>query len=294
VIDISEFVFETLREDGETVLSRARRDGKPSSILVLAPLTKYPALKTLSRLEHEYALREKLAADWAARPLALIQYEGRLVLVFEDPGGMPLHQFVGQPMELSQFLRLAIGLIEAVGRLHECGLIHKDLKPANILVDSATGNVWLTGFGIASPVPRQHQAPEPQEEIAGTLAYMAPEQTGRMNRSIDSRSDLYAYGVTLYEMLTGMLPFDVTDPMEWLHCHIARPPIPPSRRLEGIPEPLSAMVMKLLAKTAEERYQTAGGAEADLRNSLACWESFGWIRPFPPGTTIIVRVPMIF
>ena len=135
----------------------------------------------------------------------------------------------GRPWEVAQFLRIAIALAGALRRVHERGLIHKDIKPANILVDVASGGVWLTGFGIASRLPRERQAPDPPEVIAGTLAYMAPEQTGRMNRSIDSRSDLYALGVTFYEMLTGALPFTAADPMEWVHCHIARQPVPPER-----------------------------------------------------------------
>ncbi len=172
-------------------------------------------------------------------------------------------------MELDAFLRLAVGLSAALGQVHGRGLIHKDIKPANILVNAATGQVWLTGFGIASRLPRERQAPEPPEFIAGTLAYMAPEQTGRMNRSIDSRSDLYALGVTLYQMLTGSLPFTASDPMEWVHCHIARQPVPPSERVANVPAPVSAIIMKLLAKTAEERYQTAAGVESDLRRCLA-------------------------
>src|SRR6202034_502264 len=127
----------------------------------------------------------------------------------------------------------------------------------------------------------ERQAPAPPEVIAGTLAYMAPEQTGRMNRSIDSRSDLYALGVTLYEMLTGELPFAASGPMEWVHCHIARQPAPPDERVAGIPGPLSAIVMKLLAKTAEDRYQTADGLAVDLRKCLAQWESHRCIGSFP-------------
>ena len=141
----------------------------------------------------------------------------------------------------------------------------------------------LTGFGIASRLSRERQAPEPPETIAGTLAYMAPEQTGRMNRSIDSRSDLYALGVTLYQMLTGVLPFTAADPMEWVHCHIARQPVPPSERLKNLPGSVSAIIMKLLAKTAEERYQTAAGVESDLRRCLAEWEARGHIDEFPLG-----------
>src|SRR5215831_3927617 len=131
----------------------------------------------------------------------------RVLLFLEDSGGEPLARLVGAPMDLGRFLQLAIALSGAVARLHASGLIHKDIKPSNVLVSPTTSMVWLTGFGIASRVPRERRSPAPPEVIAGTFAYMAPEQTGRMNRSIDVRSDLYALGVTLYEMLTGTLPF---------------------------------------------------------------------------------------
>jgi hypothetical protein len=187
----------------------------------------------------------------------------------------------GQPLDLKRFLRIAIGLATAIGRVHRQGLIHKDIKPANVLVDDA-GNVWLTGFGIASQFKNERQAPAPPEVIAGTLAYMAPEQTGRMNRSIDTRSDLYSLGVTLYQMLTGELPFVAADAMEWVHCHIARQPTPPDS--SEFPAPLSALILRLLAKTVEERYQTAAGLEADLRRCLVEWETQGHIDPFPLGS----------
>jgi hypothetical protein len=190
---------------------------------------------------------------------------------------------LGRPIEVMEFLRIAIPLAAAVGRLHARGLIHKDLKPANILVDTASSSAWLTGFGIASRLPREHQMPPPPEIIAGTLAYMAPEQTGRMNRSIDSCSDLYALGIVFYEMLTGALPFTAADPMEWVHCHIARQPAPPNARVAAIPGPLAALVLKLLAKTADERYQTAEGLAADLQHCLTEWQTTDSIAPFPLG-----------
>src|ERR1700722_7919738 len=251
---------ETLIEDGEFVLYRhwSSSNGLRHSTLVVAPVREHTDPRSLRRIEHEYSLRTELDPAWAARPLALSAYQGRSALVLEDPGGEPLGRLVGRPMELGQFLRLAIGLSAALARVHQHGLIHKDIKPANALVDAATGRAWLMGFGIASRVPRERQSPEPPEFIAGTFAYMAPEQTGRMNRSIDSRSDLYSLGVSLYEMLTGGLPFTASDPMEWVHCHIARQPITPGERA-AVPELLSNLTMKLLAKNAEERYQTASG-----------------------------------
>ncbi|WP_247992260.1 trifunctional serine/threonine-protein kinase/ATP-binding protein/sensor histidine kinase [Bradyrhizobium sp. 186] len=261
-------------------LYRGSGDGLAPILLATA---EEASLACVERLEHEYALKAELDAAWAARPVALTHYNDRLTLVLEDPGGAPVDRLLGRPLDVLPFLRIAIPLAGVLRQVHEQGLIHKDIKPANILVDAASGGVWLTGFGIASRLPREHQDPGPPEVIAGTLAYMAPEQTGRMNRSVDSRSDLYALGVTFYEMLTGQLPFTATDPMEWVHCHIARQPVPPSERDAGIPGPLSAIVMKLLSKTAEERYQTAAGVEADLRRCSAEWESRGRIDPFLLG-----------
>ncbi len=273
-------------EDGDRVFCRGWRDGADgdrNTVLVVLPAAEHPTLDSLNRLAHEYELKDDLDDAWAARPVALTRYNDRMTLVLTDPGGAPLDRLLGRPLDVSHFLRIAIPLAGALGQVHERGLIHKDIKPANILVDSASGGVWLTGFGIASRLPREHQAPAPPEVIAGTLAYMAPEQTGRMNRSVDSRSDLYALGVTLYEMLTGTLPFAAADPMEWVHCHIARRPAPPDERVASVPAPLAAIVTKLLAKTAEDRYQTATGLASDLRRCLAEWEATGRIEPFALG-----------
>jgi hypothetical protein len=274
---------ETLWEDGELVLSRGVWDRESFPLLAAMPSSAQPLPETLARLQHAYALRDELDPAWAARPLRLVTDMGRLTLLSEDPGGEPLLRLLGQPWEITSFLRFAISLAAALARLHERGLIHKDIKPANILVNKATWAVWLTGFGIASRLPRERQAPGSTEAIAGTLAYMAPEQTGRMNRSIDSRNDLYARGVTLYETITGSLPFSASDPLEWIHCHIARPPTPPSERAHGIPGPIEAIILKLLAKSPEDRFQTAAGLEADLRTCLTAWEAHRRIDSFPIG-----------
>ncbi|QNI34606.1 sigma 54-interacting transcriptional regulator [Alloacidobacterium dinghuense] len=275
---------EAVRKDEEFILYRDEHTNQPGSrsVLRLVPASLHPALETLKKIEHEYSLRDELDPAWAVRPLALSDHRGQTALLLEDPGGETLDQFLSEPMQITRFLRLAVGLATALSGLHKKELIHKDVKPSNVLVDPA-GHVRLMGFGIASRLPRERQAPKPPEFIAGTLPYMSPEQTGRMNRSIDSRSDLYSLGVTLYEMLTGDLPFAASDPMEWVHCHIARQPMPPGERINGIPGPVSAIIIKLLAKTAEDRYQAAYGVERDLQHCLAELETQHRIDEFPLG-----------
>ena len=295
MLELPRYVLEALRKDEEFILYRGRSQDDPSQVLVLSPVAEYPRSESLKRLEHAYSLKEELDPSRSARPIGLARHWDRIVLVLEDPGGNPLDQFGGfgetrptgapaaHALDLGFCLRVGVNLANAIGHLHRRGIVHKDIKPANVLVNSTTGQVWLTGFGIASRLPRQRQSPDAPEFLEGTLAYMAPEQTGRMNRSIDSRSDLYSLGITLYEMLTGSLPFTASDPMEWVHCHIARKPVPPCERLKNVPLPVSAIIMKMLAKTAEERYLTAAGVESDLRRCLADWETRGRIDEFPLG-----------
>jgi PAS domain S-box-containing protein len=283
LFDLTRYSLQQVQRDSEFVLFRGRHleeaDGR--SILVRAPASDHPSPACLKKMQEEYALRSELDPTCVIRALAFAQAHGRPVLVLEDPGAMPLDAFLNGAMETAQFLRLAITITKALGHVHSRGLVHKDIKPANILVNAACDHGWLTGFGIASHLPRERQAPDPPEVVAGTLAYMAPEQTGRMNRSVDSRSDLYALGVTFYEMLTGTLPFTAFDPMELVHSHIARKPTPPCEKLTTVPSALSAIIMKLLAKTAEERYQTAAGLQSDLLSCLTQWQSRRFIEEFP-------------
>lgn len=282
----SEYVLEPIREGAEFTLFRGGHHGNPMPLLVVTPSREQPLPQTLQRLKHEFSLATELDPAWAAKPIDLTRHEGRTILVLADPGGEPLDRVLGAdkapPLHLPHLLRVAINLSTALGHAHQRGLIHKDLKPENVLVDDG-GHVWLTGFGIASQLLRERQSPAPPEIIAGTLAYMSPEQTGRMNRSMDTRSDLYSLGIVLYQMFTGALPFAAADPLEWVHCHIARQPIAPANRRD-LPEMLSAVIMRLLAKNAEERYQTAAGLEADLRRCLSEWQSHGRVAPFALGT----------
>jgi PAS domain S-box-containing protein len=288
VPDLTQYSLEQVKIDAEFVLYRGRYRGleeaNPTTILVSFPVSDHPLPATLRRMMEDHALRSTLDPAYVARSLSLLHPQtARPMLILEDRDAVPLDCVAGGAMEIERFLRFAISVTAAMGHVHSRGLVHKDIKPANMLVNAARDQVWLTGFGIASRLPRERQLPHPPEVVAGTLAYMAPEQTGRVNRSIDSRSDLYALGVTFYEMLTGSLPFTANDPMELVHCHIARKPTPPHERRTTVPKALSAIIMKLLAKTADERYQTAAGLQSDLAGCLAQWQSQQRIEEFPLG-----------
>ena len=203
-MDLSGYTLETLHQDREFVLFRGCGTTSPTpdppSVLVIVPSVEHPAADRVRMLQHELALQAELDSSWAVRPLALSHFQGRPALILEDQPGESLARLLARPpvshpfsehpsaepaLELGLYLRLAARLAGTLGEVHRRGIIHKDVKPANILVNPATDQAWLTGFGIASRLPRERQAPEPPETIAGTLAYMAPEQTGRMNRSID-------------------------------------------------------------------------------------------------------------
>ena len=269
-------VAQMLREDDQFVLLRAVRDADSLPVLVLSARQDRPAC--LARLEHEYALRAELDAAWAATPLALLHSGSALVLVLADSGAAPLAFTAGCPLPLAGFLRTAGAIAAALAGLHRHDMVHKDLRPEHILVDPVDASVRLTGFGIAARLCSL--APAPDDQISGSFAYMAPEQTGRMNRPIDTRSDLYSLGVLLYQLLCGELPFAASDPMQWIHCHVAREPPPPQQRWTAADPTCAAIVLKLLSKTAEQRYQSASGLHADLLHCLATLEATGQVEPF--------------
>ncbi|MCK1595035.1 ATP-binding sensor histidine kinase [Bradyrhizobium sp. 164] len=276
---------EVLSQEGDILLRRITRqitNTDPSTPITVLAASERTA-PNFDGLTREYALAEYLDRNWALRPLELLREHGQTTLILEDPGGELLSHLLDEPYGAERFLRLAIDITSAVSKMHQRGLVHKDIKPSNLLVNSRDGKIRLTGFGVASRVPRERQPPEPPGFIAGTLAYMAPEQTGRMNRSIDSRSDLYALGVTFYQMLTGSLPFNAVDAMELIHCHIARQPALLDNLVPSLPPAISAVVDKLLAKAAEDRYQTAAGLKRDLQRCLTDWETRRWVDPFPLG-----------
>lgn len=271
--------FETLRQDAEFVLSRSRLAGQ----LRLTLVSERPSPGALARLEHEHELACELDESFAAPSSGLVYELGRPSLLLADPGGELLSSRVGRPWSIADALRVGVGLARALERMHERGLVHRDVKPDNLLVDVASGRVWLLGFGIAARARRGRLAPEDPDIVSGTLAYMAPEQTGRVNRSLDARTDLYACGVTLYELLTGALPFEAADANEWLYAHVAKAPIPIERRTPTVPSAVADIVKKLLSKAPEARYQSATGLAIDLQRCLAAWERSGDIPPFELG-----------
>ncbi len=267
-MDLSRYRLVRVREDPELILYRGYPAQDGASILALMPNPRHVTSTYLQQLEHEHSLSEELKSEWAIRPFALVRHERRTALLLEDPGGIPLAASVGKPMEVSRCLTVALAVTAAIRQVHQHGLIHRNIKPGNIFIDEL-GGVRLTGFGFATRLPRERQALVSPDLLPGTLTYMAPERTGRVNRSTDTRSDLYSLGVTLYEMLTGAPPFVTADPMEMIHCHIARQPPAPSEKVAGIPPVLELIVTKLLAKNTEDRYQTAAGVEFDLNRCLS-------------------------
>ncbi|HEX3764422.1 MAG TPA: ATP-binding sensor histidine kinase [Kofleriaceae bacterium] len=276
-------VTELLHKSDRVSVYRAvhEPDRVPVILKVLDPRRCRP--RDLAQLKNEYALGTSLHTEAVVTPLALEIDRETPTLVLADFGGEPLARQLGAPMALDRFLPLAVRIAEALAALHHQEIIHKDLKPQNILINPRTSEVKLADLGLASRLPREAQPPRAPELIEGSLPYLSPEQTGRMNRALDSRSDLYSLGVTLYELLTGRLPFDAKDALEWVHCHIARIPHPPSELIASVPPIVSAIVMKLLAKMPEERYQTAHGVAADFTRCFTQWHRRGTVDRFPLG-----------
>jgi len=237
----------------------------------------------VDRLRNEYEVGRTLKGLAVVEPLALSSFEGRPALELEDFHGVSLDRVMGQPIPIAAFLTLAAQVARVVADVHRRGVIHKDLKPHNILLDHESGQVRIGDFCIAARIAREQSTPWAARLIEGSLPYVSPEQTGRMNRSIDSRSDLYSLGVSFYQLLTGRLPFEATDAIGWVYSHVARKPPPPDAIRPSIPGVLSDIVLKLLAKVPDERYQSASGLVHDLERCLQETRDTGKIAPFPLG-----------
>lgn len=271
--------FEVIAQGGSAHVYRARRVADALPVVFKAMRMERPSTSALTRFRHEYLLARGHGCEGVVRALSLHSVGHRLAIAFEDSGGKSLaRHFVEEPPALEVFLKLARQIAAALGELHQADIIHKDLNPSNIVWNSQSDKLELIDLGISTRLSRQLISSQAPHKVEGTLAYLSPEQTGRMNRSVDRRTDFYALGVTLYELLTGVLPFKHRDPLEMFHAHLAVTPPPPSTYRSDVPEVLDRLILTLMSKTAEERYQTAWGLRADLealeqmRGGARLWE----------------------
>jgi predicted ATPase/signal transduction histidine kinase/CheY-like chemotaxis protein len=265
------------------------QDRYPVAIKILQ--NPFPKSKELIQFRNQYTITKNLVLPSIPKTLALETYQNSYALVMEDCGGMSLKERLDRegglgsnPQTLTLFLQIAIQLADTLAGLYRCQIIHKDIKPANILFHPDTQQIKLIDFGISSLLPRENQAIQTVTALEGTLAYISPEQTGRMNRGVDYRSDFYSLGVTFYQLLTGQLPFVTNDPLELVHFQLAQQPVPVDRLQPEIPLAISQIVSKLMAKNAEYRYQNALGLKHDLELCLAQLQQTGKIESFTVGS----------
>jgi predicted ATPase/signal transduction histidine kinase/tRNA A-37 threonylcarbamoyl transferase component Bud32 len=273
-----------LREGRSTVILRARRGLDHRSVIIKTFRREHPSLRDVARLRHEHAVLSRFDDDGILRPLDFVVSGSRAALVLEDFDGASLREYIPpEGLTVAAFLALAPRIVRALAVVHAAGVLHKDIKPDNIIADPDLRRVALADFSIASVLTEERSAASSPEVLEGSLAYLSPEQTGRMNRPVDYRTDYYSLGATFYELLTGVLPFRSADPLELVHAHVARLPVAPDVQNPSIPAPLSQLVMRLLEKNAEARYQSSAGLLADLERMRAQWREHGAIESFPLG-----------
>ena len=275
-------ITEQLHQGSRAVVYRARRAQDDLPVVLKAPRAPRPTLEEAGRLQAELRLGQLVQHPAVVRYHELIWDQHRPVLVIEDIGGEALsRQLDAGPLALPRFFEVALALAEGLAAIHQRGIIHRDINPSNVICDGR-GVTKIIDLGIAALLAHSGEAREgPPQQIEGTLRYISPEQTGRMNRSVDHRTDLYSLGVTLYELLAGRVPFEAHDPLELVHAHLAR--TPPSLADSELPEVLVAIVARLLAKTPEERYQSAEGAAEDLRRCQQTLTGDGDVPDFALG-----------
>ena len=244
----------------------------------------YPTPEQIRRYKQEYNLIYQLDSPGIIKAYHLEEWQRSYVIILEDFGAIALKQWLQdrEGLSLADFLQIAIAITDSLGQIHAQNIIHKDINPANIVINPKTQHLKIIDFGISTQLSREKPTLKNPNVLEGTLPYISPEQTGRMNRGLDYRTDFYSLGVSFYELLTGTVPFTSTDALELVHCHIAKMPLALENR-EEIPRILSDIVLKLMAKNAEDRYQSAWGLKADLETCLTQRSATGKIEPFPLG-----------
>ncbi|MBD2120881.1 AAA family ATPase [Trichocoleus sp. FACHB-262] len=259
-----------LYESRNSLVYRGIRKSDHLPIILKVLKQDYPTPSELIRYKQEYEITQSLNLEGVIKAYAQQDYQRTLVILLEDFGGESLEKWIRDaakaycPMPLPKFLHFAITVTKILGDIHTANVIHKDINPSNIVLNPQTGQVKVIDFGISTRLGRTNPTFNNPHILEGTLAYISPEQTGRMNRSLDYRTDFYSLGITFYELLTGQLPFPTADILELVHCHIAKQPVPPHELNAEIPKAVSDIVLKLMAKNAEDRYQSAWGIKADL------------------------------
>ncbi|TVP59736.1 MAG: GAF domain-containing protein [Nodularia sp. (in: Bacteria)] len=289
-------IGEAIYESSSTVVFRGKVEADSTPVVIKFMRNQYPHFSELVQFSNQYTIAKNLKIPGIVKPYSLELCGNRYALIMEDFGGISLKEYMsrwenwnlripvyGENNVLREFFHIALQLVTTLDEVHKYGVIHKDIKPANILINPDSRQVKLIDFSIASLLPREAQEIHHPHVLEGTLAYLSPEQTGRMNRGIDYRSDFYSLGITFYELLTGNLPFGSHDPMELVHSHIAKqPPAIDDLNLD-IPQVVSNIVSKLMAKNAEERYQSALGLKYDLEQCLQMWQEKHHIPDFELG-----------
>ncbi len=275
-------ILETVAESQKTLIFRCLKQESQQPILLKIINYKYHSATYIAQLQHEYTVSRNLQVEGVIKPLALEKQDNMYLLILENFNGYSLQKiFKTQKLKLLDSLILAIQIVQILEEIHKHHIIHQDFQPENIIVDFKEKKVKITGLSLSSLLFQETQIPTNPHQFKSNLSYISPEQTGRINRFIDYRTDFYSLGVTFYEMLTGQLPFPTTDVMELIHCHIAKQPVPPHQLIPEIPLVISDIVMKLLSKTAEERYQSAFGIKVDLEKCLNSLQNLGNIPQFP-------------
>ncbi|WP_437863086.1 protein kinase domain-containing protein [Sorangium sp. So ce363] len=291
-IEVSGVTLDVLVHQGiETALYRGRRRGDGAPVAVKVTQSDYPTFRQLARLRREHAILRDLSMPGVPRALDLLPHGRGLAFVLEDLGPTSLADLIARRgrLEAKTTLRIVAPLVRTLDTLHRRHIIHKDIKPRNVMIDEAALSPRLIDFGIAARLAQETQEASAMEELEGTPAYIAPEQTGRMNRPVDRRSDLYSLGVTLYHMLTGATPFQAANATEAIHAHLTRVPAPPHAVVKDVPRGLSNVVMRLLAKAPEDRYQSARGLLSDLEECQRRLDASGTVEPFPLGRDDLVE-----
>ncbi|VXD22028.1 trifunctional serine/threonine-protein kinase/ATP-binding protein/sensor histidine kinase [Planktothrix paucivesiculata] len=275
-----------------TVVHRGIRTDDSVTVVIKFLRNEYPTFHELVQFRNQYTIAKNLDFPHIIKPLTLAVYQNGYALVMEDFGGISLCNYLptildknpqSKYLPLAEFLEIAIQLTDTLHYLYQNQIIHKDIKPANILINPDTKQIKLIDFSISSLLPKETQEIQNPNILEGTLPYLSPEQTGRMNRGIDYRSDFYSLGITFYELLTGILPFSAENAMELVHCHLAKKPKSIHQINREIPLILSKIIKKLMAKNAENRYQSALGIKYDLEKCLTQFKTTGQIEFFELG-----------